>query len=46
MLGLDKNGQDLNINDPWGYDLNVYYNCAKEINECLEKIIEKIKQKQ
>ena len=35
--------QALDIKDPWGYDLNVYYNCAEEINECLEKMIEKLK---
>ena len=41
---IDQNGQDLNIKDPWGYDINIYYNCAKEINDCLEKIIERIKE--
>ena len=41
--GLDDNDKSLNINDPWGYDLNVYYNCAQEIEECLENIIEKLK---
>ena len=40
---LDNNGENMNIDDPWGYDLNVYYNCAEEIEECLEKIIIKIK---
>lgn len=39
---LDKNGQDMDIKDPWGYDINVYQNCAKKIEECLTKIIEKI----
>ena len=37
--GLDKNGQDMDIKDPWGYDINVYYNCAQEIEETLEKIV-------
>lgn len=41
--GLDKNGADLDIKDPWGFDLNVYYNCVNEIYECLEKIIIKLK---
>lgn len=36
---LDNNGQDMDIKDPWGYDEFVYRKCAKEINECLEKII-------
>lgn len=40
---LDNNGQDMDIKDPWGYDMNVYQNCAKEIEECNEKIIERLK---
>lgn len=36
---LDKDGQDMDIKDPWGYDEFVYRKCAQEINECLEKII-------
>lgn len=39
---LDKNGQDMDIKDPWGYDMNVYQNCAEEIEKCLIKIIGKI----
>lgn len=39
--GIDKNGEDMNIKDPWGYDMNVYMNCVEEIYECIEKIIEK-----
>ena len=39
---IDKNGQDLDIKDPWGYDLNVYYNCALEIEECVQKTIKKL----
>lgn len=40
--GIDKNGEDMNINDPWGYDMNVYMNCVEEIYECIQKIIENI----
>lgn len=40
---LDKNGQDMDIKDPWGYDEFVYRRCASEIEECLEKIIEILK---
>ena len=36
---LDKNGQDMDIKDPWGYDEFVYRKCANEIYECLEEII-------
>lgn len=34
-----KNERDLDIKDPWGYDLEVYRNCAEEISEVVEKII-------
>lgn len=37
---LDKNGQDMDIKDPWGYDEFVYRKCASEIEECLKKIVE------
>lgn len=40
---VDSNGQDMDIKDPWGYDMNVYMNCIQEIKYCLEKIVEKIK---
>ncbi len=33
---------DLNIADPWRCGIDVYRNCAKEIYECLNKIIELI----
>lgn len=38
--GFDEN--DLDIPDPWGYDIKTYRFCASTINSCLEKIIEKI----
>ena len=40
---LDKNGEDMDIKDPWGYDLNIYHNCALEIKECLENTVKNIK---
>lgn len=40
-----NNGEELDISDPWGYDINVYYNCAIEIKKCLEEIVKKIKEK-
>lgn len=40
---LDKNGQDLDIKDPWGYDINVYNNCAIEIEKCLQETIKRLK---
>ena len=30
---------DLNISDPWSYGIDVYKNCAKEINQCIDKIL-------
>ena len=40
--GLTFEGMNFDISDPWGYDKKVYENCAKEIQQCLETIIEKI----
>lgn len=36
------NNEDLDIADPWGLSTRVYENCAKEIENCIEKIINKI----
>ena len=33
------NGHD--ITDPWGYEIQVYNSCAKEIDECLNLLIKK-----
>ncbi len=38
--GYPKN--DLDINDPWGCSYEIYEECAKEIDECIDKIMEKI----
>ncbi len=40
--GLTFEGMNFDISDLWGYDKKVYENCAKEIQQCLETIIEKI----
>ena len=34
---------DKDISDPWGYDMFVYEKCAKEIYDCVVKIIDKEK---
>lgn len=39
---LDNNGKDMDIADPWGYELNTYRLCAAEISLCVDKIIERI----
>ena len=33
----------IDISDPWGYGLFVYRKCATELNNVIEKIVEKIK---
>ena len=41
-VGIKDELNGIDIKDPWGYDLKTYQECAKEIKECLEKLIEKI----
>ena len=38
---FDDNGKDIDIKDPWGYDVEIYNNCMIEIQRCLEEIISK-----
>lgn len=33
---------DMDIKDPWGYGIDVYRECAKEIENCIKKIVEKV----
>lgn len=40
---LDEDGKDMDIKDPWGYDMEIYRRCIEEISICLEKIIGKLK---
>lgn len=40
VYGEDE--QNINISDPWGYDIRVYNSCAKEIVDCVDKLLEKI----
>lgn len=40
--GLDNDGEDLNIKDPWGYNLHIFLECAKEISKCIDNILIKI----
>ena len=35
--------RDLDISDPWGYDITVYRRCAAELTNAIEEIIKKIK---
>lgn len=34
--------KEKDINDPWGCSYETYKKCAKEITECIEKILEKM----
>lgn len=40
---VDNDLNDINVDDPWGYSLDIYKKCAKEIEDNLLKLIEKIK---
>ena len=40
----NQNDKDIDIKDPWGYDINVYRSCAMQIDTCLELLINKIKE--
>ncbi len=37
----NNNNGDINISDPWGYDINTYNLCASEIANYVDKLIEK-----
>lgn len=39
---VEPETKDIDIHDPWGYDLETYRFCASEIDACLNKLIEKI----
>lgn len=38
----DKTKKDMDISDPWGYDISVFRHCATEIDKCLDLLLEKI----
>lgn len=35
-------GENLDIKDPWGYDIEIYRFCANEIENCIQKIEKKL----
>ena len=39
---FDESGKDIDISDPWGYDIEIYRFCAGEIDTCLDKLLEMI----
>lgn len=38
-----KDCTDLDIKDPWGYDVEIYRFCAAEIEDCIDKLLIKLK---
>ena len=39
---LGKDIKNIDIDDPWGYNLSIYKSCAKEIVDCVDKLLEMI----
>ena len=39
---LGKNIKNVDIDDPWGYGIEIYDACAKEIVYCVDKLLEMI----
>ena len=39
----EKDCTDLDIKDPWGYDIEIYRFCAAEIEACIDKLLDKLK---
>jgi len=37
-VNYDETGKDIDIKDPWGYDIEVYRFCASEIEKCINKL--------
>lgn len=45
-VNYDKEGcGNINIKDPWGFDIETYRACNAEIDKCLDLLIEKVKNK-
>lgn len=40
--GIDKEGINVDISDPWGYNMETYNRCANEIYDCLVKICDRL----
>lgn len=45
FAGLSNDGDEMDISDPWGFDINTFRMCAAEISLCVDKIIEKLANK-
>ena len=44
VLGKEYLGisEYVDVDDPWGWNYSVYENCAKEIVDCVDKLIAKL----
>ena len=40
MLELEKKEKNMDIKDPWGCNIETYKQCAEEIKQCLEMLID------
>lgn len=36
-----ESAQDIDVQDPWGYDMQTYKKCAEEISICIELLLQK-----
>lgn len=43
-VNYKQSPDDIDIMDPWGYNLTTYQNCAEEIDICTQMLLEKVKQ--
>lgn len=39
-VGIGKEGKNMDIKDPWGCNIETYKQCAEEIKQCLEMLID------
>ena len=40
---VDYDKYDIDIKDPWGYDIEIYRFCEAELEKCIDLLIQKIK---
>lgn len=41
-VNYDPNNKDIDIKDPWGYDIEIYRFCIAEIEKCIDKLLKLI----
>lgn len=40
---VEMENEDKDIKEPWGYDIEIYRMCEAEIENCINKLIEKVR---